>query len=112
MTASACWQRASLYEFDDVFTAPLHGFKHALDYWMRASMPHLHRISVPTLIVHARNDPLCPRTACRSATMSAPASRCGSLHAAGMWALRMAAGRVMRSLPDAVGAWFNECTHG
>ena len=26
-----------LYEFDDVFTAPLHGFKNTDDYWLRAS---------------------------------------------------------------------------
>jgi predicted alpha/beta-fold hydrolase len=50
-----------LYEFDDAFTAPLHGFKSADDYWTRASAkPQLQRISVPTLIVNARNDPFVP----------------------------------------------------
>ena len=55
-------QRAStLYEFDDVFTAPLHGFAGTRDYWARASsQPHLRRITVPALILNARNDPFVP----------------------------------------------------
>ena len=50
-----------LYEFDNVFTAPLHGFRSTEDYWGRASAkPHLHRIRVPALVVNARNDPFVP----------------------------------------------------
>ena len=50
-----------LYEFDDVFTAPLHGFKNTDDYWARGSAkPHLHRIRVPALVLNARNDPFVP----------------------------------------------------
>ena len=50
-----------LYEFDNVFTAPLHGFKDTADYWQRASAkPHLHRIRVPALALNARNDPFMP----------------------------------------------------
>lgn len=50
-----------LFEFDNVFTAPLHGFRDTLDYWARASAkPHLHRIRVPTLVLNARNDPFIP----------------------------------------------------
>ena len=50
-----------LYEFDNVFTAPLHGFRDTEDYWARASAkPHLHRIRVPALVVNARNDPFIP----------------------------------------------------
>lgn len=53
----------SLHEFDNVVTAPLHGFRDADDYWTRASSaPELGRIRVPTLIVHACNDPFLPRT--------------------------------------------------
>ncbi|MDO8418552.1 MAG: alpha/beta fold hydrolase, partial [Rubrivivax sp.] len=38
----------TLYEFDDVFTAPLHGFRDTPDYWGRASAkPHLARIRIP-----------------------------------------------------------------
>ncbi|MFC1556949.1 YheT family hydrolase [candidate division KSB1 bacterium] len=45
-------------DFDDRYTAPIHGFKDALDYWEKCSCkPHVHSIPVPTLIVNARNDP-------------------------------------------------------
>lgn len=51
----------TLYEFDEVFTAPLHGFRGTEDYWSRASAkPHLHRIRVPALVLNARNDPFVP----------------------------------------------------
>ena len=50
-----------LYDFDNVFTAPLHGFKNTDDYWARGSAkPHLHRIRIPTLVLNARNDPFVP----------------------------------------------------
>ncbi|MBP6338755.1 MAG: alpha/beta fold hydrolase [Vitreoscilla sp.] len=50
-----------LYEFDNVFTAPLHGYKNTEDYWQRASAkPHLARIRIPTLVLNARNDPFVP----------------------------------------------------
>ena len=50
-----------LYEFDDVFTAPLHGFRDTADYWSRASAkPHLARIRIPALVLNARNDPFIP----------------------------------------------------
>ena len=50
-----------LYEFDDVFTAPLHGFKNTEDYWARGSAkPHLQRIRIPALLLNARNDPFVP----------------------------------------------------
>ena len=51
----------TLYEFDDVFTAPLHGFRNTDDYWLRGSAkPHLNRIRIPTLVLNARNDPFVP----------------------------------------------------
>ncbi|OYU98915.1 MAG: alpha/beta hydrolase, partial [Burkholderiales bacterium PBB5] len=50
-----------LYEFDNVFTAPLHGFKNTDDYWARASAkPHLARIRIPALVLNPRNDPFVP----------------------------------------------------
>jgi predicted alpha/beta-fold hydrolase len=50
-----------LYDFDNVFTAPLHGFKNTDDYWARASAkPQLHAIRIPTLLLNARNDPFVP----------------------------------------------------
>ena len=50
-----------LYEFDNIFTAPLHGFRDTDDYWARGSAkPHLHRIRIPALVLNARNDPFIP----------------------------------------------------
>ena len=52
----------TLHDFDDCFTAPLHGFTSADDYWRRASAkPHLNAIRVPALLLNAGNDPLVPR---------------------------------------------------
>jgi len=51
----------TLYEFDNLYTAPQHGFRDTDDYWARASAkPHLLRIRVPTLALNARNDPFVP----------------------------------------------------
>ncbi len=50
-----------LYEFDDVFTAPLHGFRNTDDYWSRASSkPHLRDIRIPALVLNSLNDPFIP----------------------------------------------------
>lgn len=58
----------TLREFDDLYTAPLHGFRDADDYWKRASSaPWLEHIRVPTLVLNARNDPFLPRAALESA---------------------------------------------
>ncbi len=57
-----------LYEFDNLFTAPLHGFASTEDYWARASAkPHLHTIRIPALVVNARNDPFVPAASLPSA---------------------------------------------
>lgn len=45
--------------FDDAVTAPLHGFASAEDYWARASaLPVLSNLTLPSLLLNARNDPL------------------------------------------------------
>ena len=50
-----------LYAFDNVVTAPLHGYRDTDDYWNRASAKHvLGDITVPTLVLNARNDPFLP----------------------------------------------------
>jgi uncharacterized protein len=54
----------TLRAFDNVVTAPLHGFRDTDDYWKRASSkPWLAHIRVPTLLVNARNDPFLPQHA-------------------------------------------------
>ena len=45
-------------DYDDRYTAPLHGFKNAEDYWHKCSGSRfISKIRIPTLIVNARNDP-------------------------------------------------------
>ena len=54
----------TFFEFDDLVTAPLHGFAGAMDYWRRASCKqYLRGIAVPTLVINARNDPFLPAEA-------------------------------------------------
>ncbi len=48
----------SFTDFDNHYTAPIHGFDSAYDYYQRGSSRHyLRDISVPTLILHAEDDP-------------------------------------------------------
>ncbi len=52
------------YAFDDRITAPLHGYAGVHDYYARASCrPYLRRVRVPTLILHALDDPFMRRDA-------------------------------------------------
>ena len=96
-----------LYAFDDVFTAPLHGFKGVEDYWARASAkPHLGGIRIPALALNALNDPFVPAASLpragqvgKSVTLWQPADGGHVGFAAGAWP-----GHV-RGLPDAVGGW-------
>lgn len=68
----------TLYAFDNVVTAPLHGYRDTDDYWHRASARHvLGDIRVPTLVLNARNDPFLPgqhlpRTASTCVTLEYP----------------------------------------
>src|SRR5690606_33392063 len=51
----------TLYEFDNLVTAPLHGFRNTDDYWRQSSSkPWLTSVQVPTLLINARNDPFLP----------------------------------------------------
>ena len=62
-------------EFDDALTAPLHGFRDAADYYARSSSARfIGDITVPTLVVHSRDDPFLPASAVpESALRSNPA---------------------------------------
>jgi len=51
----------TIRDFDDAFTAPAHGFRDYLHYYTdSSSMPYLKQIEVPTLILHAWDDPIIP----------------------------------------------------
>jgi predicted alpha/beta-fold hydrolase len=100
----------NLYAFDNVFTAPLHGFRDTDDYWSRASAkPHLARIRISTLVVNALNDPFVPATSLprpheigRHVTLWQPAHGGHVGFPAGRFP-----GHV-QSMPDAVLRWLAE----
>lgn len=53
----------SVRDYDDRYIAPLYGFRDAEDYYERASARHvLADLPVPTLLVHADDDPFVPLT--------------------------------------------------
>ena len=71
-------QSKNLHEFDNIVTAPLHGYRNADDYWHRASAKLVMQdITVPTLVLNAKNDPFLPprhlpATAAASLTLDYP----------------------------------------
>jgi predicted alpha/beta-fold hydrolase len=101
---------STLYEFDNIFTAPLHGFRDTEDYWLRASAkPQLRRIRIPALLLNARNDPF------------VPASSLPAVHEVGRWVtlwqpahgghVGFPRGRFpghVHSLPEAVCGWLQQ----
>jgi predicted alpha/beta-fold hydrolase len=70
-------RRATTFrQFDNAFTAPLHGFADAEDYWRRSSsMSWLKRIRIPVLLINARNDPFFPGERLPRATDVSPTVR-------------------------------------
>lgn len=111
--AEAVHAARDLYAFDNVFTAPLHGFKNTEDYWARASAkPHLHQIRIPTLVVNSLNDPFVP-------TWSLP-RQADVGHWVTLWQpahgghVGFPQGRLpghVRAMPDAVGGWLAAQIH-
>jgi predicted alpha/beta-fold hydrolase len=62
----------TFYEFDNLVTAPLHGFRDTDHYWASASCgAFLEHIRVPTLVLNARNDPFLPEQALLEAAAKA-----------------------------------------
>lgn len=96
-----------LYEFDNVFTAPLHGFKSTEDYWARGSAkPHLHRIRIPALVVNTRNDPFVPAWCLPKPSEVGP---CVTLwqpkHGGHVGFAQGPLPGHVRTMPEAVGGW-------
>ncbi|PHR57330.1 MAG: hydrolase [Arcobacter sp.] len=51
----------TIFEFDDIYTAPANGFKDAKEYYEKNSAKQfLKDIHVPTLLIHAKDDPFMP----------------------------------------------------
>lgn len=64
----------TMYEYDNIVTAPLHGFRDTDEYWTHATTrPLLPEVVVPTLVLNARNDPFLPSTALPTRAEVSPA---------------------------------------
>ena len=103
-----------LHEFDDVFTAPLHGFKNTDDYWARASAkPYLPRIRIPALAVNALNDPFVPAASLPKAGEVGP---CVTLwqpaHGGHVGFAEGSMPGHLQALPQVVGGWLLEQGRG
>jgi predicted alpha/beta-fold hydrolase len=102
-----------LYEFDDVFTAPLHGFKNTEDYWRRASaLPHMTNIAVPALALNAQNDPFIPSSSLPALEkVSANVTLWQPSHGGHVGFPKGAVPGHLKAMPHAVGKWLLQHIH-
>lgn len=99
----------TLHAFDDVFTAPLHGFRDADDYWQRGSAkPHLSAVRIPALVVNATNDPFVPPASLpRQADVGSHVTLWQPSHGGHVgFPLGAPPGHV-RAMPERVGGWLS-----
>lgn len=62
----------SIEQFDDLYVAPAFGFASANDYYAKASsLPFISLIRIPTLIIHAEDDPFIPFAPLRDPSIAA-----------------------------------------
>jgi hypothetical protein len=108
----------TLFEVDDRFTAPHHGFGRAIDYYREVSaLPRLDAINVPTALLHGADDPFIPPDPYRRAETAAVrvglaqgGGHLGFHDRRGFWHLRQVSrflahlGLVDEDLPAAAGA--------
>ncbi|MES2888947.1 MAG: alpha/beta fold hydrolase [Pseudomonadota bacterium] len=101
-----------LQDFDNLFTAPLHGFVDAEDYWRRAAAkPHLRRLQLPTLLLNARNDPFMPEACLPNPDDVRPeVSLWQPVHGGHAGFVTGAWPGTLKHLPEAVLDWMH--THG
>lgn len=99
-----------LYAFDNVFTAPLHGFRNTEDYWCRASAkPLLHRIRIPALAVNARNDPFVPAASLPTTNEVGPYVRLWQpQHGGHVGFVQGTLPGHVRAMPQAVAMWLHQ----
>lgn len=100
-----------LFEFDNLFTAPLHGFRDTPDYWSRASAkPVLHQIRIPALALNALNDPFVPAASLPTAQQVGRHVTLWQPGQGGHVGFPVSQGALglpghVRAMPDAVGHW-------
>ncbi|MEN7548424.1 alpha/beta fold hydrolase [Rapidithrix thailandica] len=62
LSLQAIHQARDFVTFDNLFTAPVHGFESAIDYWTKcSSKQYCPSIQLPTLLINAQDDPFLPR---------------------------------------------------
>jgi predicted alpha/beta-fold hydrolase len=70
--ANGLYRLKSIRAFDDKYVAPAFGFAGADDYYTKASsLPHIKHIRIPTLIIHAQDDPFIPFAPLRDLSVAA-----------------------------------------
>ncbi len=96
-----------LYEFDNVFTAPLHGFQNTDDYWLRASaLPVMSNIQIPALALNALNDPFVPAVSLPTTHKVSPYVELWQpRHGGHVGFAKGALPGHLKAMPTAVGAW-------
>ena len=100
-----------LYAFDNLFTAPLHGFHNTDDYWSRASAkPVLGAIKVPALALNAINDPFVPASSLPTAQEAGACVTLWHPRQGGHVGFPVSSGVLglpghVRAMPEAVGQW-------
>ena len=96
-----------LYEFDNVFTAPLHGFQTTDDYWRRASaLPLMANIQIPALALNALNDPFIPADSLPSThTVSSCVELWQPPHGGHVGFAKGSMPGHLKAMPEAVGTW-------
>jgi len=104
----------SFYDFDDRITGPLHGFRDAAHYYTASSSHrYLNRIRIPTLILHAKDDPFMPPSVVPLSADLSPAITL-SLHENGGHVGFVAGGTPWRPrywLDQAIPAWLDRHLH-
>lgn len=109
--AEAIRRSEDFLAYDNAFTAPIHGFADAHDYWARCSAkPHLkHMRDVPALVLNARNDPFIPASCLPTRGEVGPAVTLWQPHEGGH--VGFPAGSFpghVADLPQAIGAWLQQ----
>ncbi len=102
----------TLYDFDNVFTAPVHGFGSTEHYWRKASAkPLLHNVRLPLLLLNAQNDPFVPRQSLpgprdvsRVVSLWQPKAG-GHVGFPGRWMRSRPVGSWLMGMPEHVGRW-------
>jgi predicted alpha/beta-fold hydrolase len=107
--AQAMQSVTTLFAFDDIFTAPLHGFKNATDYWLRASAkPGLSEIQLPAWVINPKNDPFVPASCLPKTDEVAPCVElCQPADGGHVGFTSGAFPGTLRALPQAVLRWFD-----